>query len=282
MSAPSVTADHQDVLSLLTWKDPVKTGKVFGGVVAGLLIFKTINLFNIFFHLAYIGLLLSAAAEYAGKLVTGQGFVTKYKPAVKSHAKHFNDEFLPLVAEFNLKAEQEYQKIVFAHDIETTLKAAGVSYVLFKVTSWFSLFTLITTAVVLLFTVPAFYVHNKKQIDALVAQYSQIAREKTSEYSKCAQSKASPYVNDLIKKTGPVGNFISSKFPTRTAGSTVGDSRATSFGTDADASIHAKKVEEEISTATSTGATKFPEVPAASLNAYTKKGLLTGSFNSLQ
>lgn len=42
---------------LLTWKDPIKTGKVFGGLVAVLVIFKKVNLFNVFFHLAYIGLL---------------------------------------------------------------------------------------------------------------------------------------------------------------------------------------------------------------------------------
>lgn len=45
------------VHDLLTWKDPVKTGKVFVGLLLTLLIFKTVNLFNVFFHFAYLGLL---------------------------------------------------------------------------------------------------------------------------------------------------------------------------------------------------------------------------------
>lgn len=59
-TAPTTTAPlaqkncHCD---LLTWKDPVKTGKVFGTIILTLLVLKTVNLFNIFFHVAYIGLL---------------------------------------------------------------------------------------------------------------------------------------------------------------------------------------------------------------------------------
>ncbi|ODV64736.1 hypothetical protein HYPBUDRAFT_115700 [Hyphopichia burtonii NRRL Y-1933] len=237
---------------LLTWKDPVKTGKVFGSIVLALVVFKKVNLFNIFFHLAYIGLLASAAAEYAGKVVTGQGFVTKYKGSTKSYAKYINNDILPHLANFNEEIEGQFQKIVYAHDIETTLKAAGISYVLYKVTSWFSLYTLISIAVVLAFTGPAIYTRNKKEIDAAVAQYTKIAKEKSSEYTQLAQEKAAPHFDALVKKTGPVGAFISSKIPTRTAGSTVGSDKSPSY----------PGIETEPSTATTTGASKFPEVPS--------------------
>lgn len=43
--------------ALLTWEDPARTGKVFGAIVAVLVVFKTVNLFNVFFHVAYLGLL---------------------------------------------------------------------------------------------------------------------------------------------------------------------------------------------------------------------------------
>lgn len=42
---------------LLTWKDPIKTGKVFGSIILGLVVFKKVNLINIFFHLSYVALL---------------------------------------------------------------------------------------------------------------------------------------------------------------------------------------------------------------------------------
>lgn len=250
-------------LDLLTWKDPVQTGKIFGSIIASLIVFKTVNLFNVFFHLAYIGLLLSAAAEYAGRLVTGTGFVTKYGPSTNAFANQFNNEVLPLVAKFNVKLEKEFQSIVYAHDIETTLKAAGLSYILFKITSWFSIFTLFTTSVVLAFTVPAVYLKNRKQIDALVAEYSACAKSRFANVSKLAKEKAAPIVENLIEKSGPLGNFINSKFPTRTAGSTVGPSKAT-FGTKAD-EVSSVKVP---STASTSGASKFPDVPAQSLNSH--------------
>lgn len=56
VSSSKVTDKHCHC-DLLTWKDPVKTGKVFGTIIVTLLVLKTVNLFNIFFHVAYIGLL---------------------------------------------------------------------------------------------------------------------------------------------------------------------------------------------------------------------------------
>lgn len=182
-------------------------------------------------------------------MITGQGFVTKYKPNKKAYAETLNDTILPALGRAATCGEQQFQDIFYSHDIETTLKAAGGSYVLYKLTSWFSFFTLFTTSLVLLFTVPVVYVNNKKQIDAAVAQYSQLAKDKAGEYTKLAQDKAAPHLETLAEKSGPVGSFIKSKIPTRTAGSTVGS----------------EKTYTEPSTATTTGATQFPEVPTDSI-----------------
>lgn len=159
---------------------------------------------------------------------------------------------MPHVAQFNEKFEQEIQKILYSHDIEATLKGAGISYILYKITSLFSLYTLITIAVVLAFTVPAVYVRNKKEIDAAVAEYTKLAKEKTSEYTKLAQEKAAPQIEALAKKTGPVGNLIKNYLPTRTAGTTVGNDRAASY--------------DGQTTASTTGASKFPDVPSSKLS----------------
>lgn len=63
----------------------------------------------------------------------------------------------------------------------------------------------------------------------------------------------------MIEKSGPVGAFVKSKIPTRTAGSTVGDDRSATFGTKADS------VTVEPVAAKSTGASTFPEVPTGSI-----------------
>lgn len=55
-TAPVTTPVPTPNKALLTWEDPARTGKVFGGIVAILIVFKTVNLFNVFFHVAYLGL----------------------------------------------------------------------------------------------------------------------------------------------------------------------------------------------------------------------------------
>lgn len=232
---------------LLTWSDPVATGKVFGAVITALLLAK-INFVPHFFHLLYLGLLGSAAAEYAGRILTGEGFVSKYVGQPKSYAQTFRSSVLPAVANGFDCAEKQIHTVLFAQQIECTLKAAGSSYILYKVTLWFSFYTLVFALVILAFTVPVVYKNNKKQIDAVAAQYTKLAKEKSSEYTACAQKKLSPYVETLAQKTGPVGAFVKSKFPTRTAGSTVSSTHVAG---------------SEPASGVSSGATQFPEVPSA-------------------
>lgn len=207
--------------------------------------------------LIHTNMIVSAAAEYAGRLVTGTGFVTKYKPQTHLYATRFNNEVLPRLASFNEKLEEEVKKILFAHDIETTLKGAALSYILYKVTSYFSLYALVTTVVVLTFTLPAVYVKNKKEIDAAVAQYSKVAREKATEFTNTALKQAQPYVDSLVEKSGPLGTFVKKHLPTRTAGSTVGNEKE---------ALGASKTADAPSTASTSGASKFPEVPTSSLD----------------
>ncbi|CAK9441401.1 uncharacterized protein LODBEIA_P52690 [Lodderomyces beijingensis] len=256
-SGATTTRSHSAVAYLLTWQDPVYTGKVFGSIVSTLVIFHTINLVNIFFHVAYIALLLSAAAEYAGKLLTGRGFVTNYFKNFttnSSYATKFNKQVLPSIADLNVEVEKTINQIIFAQDIETTLKAAGVSYILYKVTSYVSFFNLFVFGLVFVFTVPYFYKTYQKEIDAAVGKYTACAKSRFAKLTDEAQQKAGPVVDDLIKKLGPVGEFIQSKIPVRTAGSTVGNSKATSYGNAADDHIAS-------SSGVSSGATTSTTVP---------------------
>ncbi|GBL52810.1 hypothetical_protein [Candidozyma auris] len=251
---------------VLTWQDPVLTGKIFGGIVAGLILLK-VNVISHVFYLLYLGLLVSAAAEYVGKLVTGQGFVTKYTAHAPSYSKIINESVLPAVGKFATCFEAKVQRIVYAQDIELTLKAAGVSYILYFITSFLSLYTLAFVGVLVAFSWPPFYIRNKDQIDALVAHYTKLLKQKTSELTSQAHKSVAPHLNTLAKKTGPVGDFISSKFPTRTAGSTVNASKDTSYatGSKADPVAVEKPLDGAGSAAPTAHATgsSFPSVPSA-------------------
>ncbi|KAI5955052.1 hypothetical protein KGF54_001613 [Candida jiufengensis] len=292
-SVTPTTAFNQQqhaTFNLLTWKDPIYTGKIFGSIIFGLIIFKTINWVNIIFHLSYILLLITAAAEYSGKLITGKGFVTNYKQRSpdSSIAKKFNNEILPIIGSLNIEIETQLKKIFYASDIETTLKASGISYILYKLTSYVSLFNLFVASIILVFTIPFVYTHHKKEIDAAVTKYTNVAKSQISELTTKAHKAAGPRFDEFIKKLGPVGEFVQSKIPTRTAGSTVGTSKATKYGTAADnqyeqqhttSSIHTGKGNSEIttgagttkqpfesSTGVSTGSSKFPNAPTSGLS----------------
>lgn len=280
-AAPSgSTCSHQDceVFQLITWQDPVKTGKVFGAVVLALIALKKGNPLNWFFHVAYIGFILVAIAEYAGKIITGQGLVLKYKPAShKSLSPRLKNEVLPAVADAFAKFEDKFLRVAYGQDFECTLRAAGMSFLLYKITSWFSLYTLVTFAVLVIFTVPAIYVRNKKEIDAAVSHYTKVIKEKTGEATKDIRKQLQPHIDNLAKKSGPVGNFFQQKFPTRTAGSTVGASQSTSYGTGADAhtaSAPAHAASSGVSThatsAAHSGASQFPNVPQTNLGSSVK------------
>lgn len=217
----SQSVSHCTTCEVLTWKDPVVTAKIFGAILGSLILVK-VNILNHLFHLAYVALLISAAAEYSGRFLTGQGFVSKYYGTPKFHSQTFRDSVLPALGSAAETIEVKAHQIIFAKDLEATLKTAGASYILYKLSSWFSLYSLIFGTVLLAFSAPPVYKQNKKEIDAAVAQYTRLVRTKASEYSSCAQKKIAPHIDTLVKKTGPVGSFVQSKFPTRTAGSTVG------------------------------------------------------------
>ncbi|EGW35567.1 uncharacterized protein SPAPADRAFT_58796 [Spathaspora passalidarum NRRL Y-27907] len=265
-SAPTSTAGSCPISNacpcdLLTWKNPIKTGKVLASIVVALVVFKTVNLINLFFHLSYIGLLVSAAVEYVSKVVTGKGLITAYKPsATQSCAKKFNEQVLPHLSTVTVNLEERFRKIVYAQDIESTLKAAGVSYIAFKLTSWIPLFNLVVAAVILLFTAPFIYTTYKKEIDAAIADLTKIIKEKSTEVCNEIHKTVGPHLETLIKKSGPLGDFVKSKLHTRTAGSTVKDTNDSVFGTPSSSVSEAEPI------GVSTGASKFPDVPATKLN----------------
>lgn len=229
---------------LLTWKDPIKTGKVFGTLIVSLIVLKSVNLLSLFFRLGSIALISSAIAEYAGKLITGTGFVTRYRPSYNKTFSHKTNNFLQSFSQDLPALEEEGQKLLYSFNIENTLKASGLFYILYKITSWLSLYKLIFISTVLTFTLPAVYENYQDEINQAVVQFSGIAKEKAGEYSKIASDKAAPYLKQADEKLGPVSGFIKQRYQVRTASTTVGEQNSSAFtsGSQAVENTGAKKV----------------------------------------
>ncbi|KAG7855397.1 hypothetical protein KL939_004572 [Ogataea angusta] len=237
---------------LLTWKDPSVSGKVFGSLVGSLLLLKSVNLLSIVFYISAFVLAVSALGEYAGKLATGQGFVTRFRPEYKNVIGQYAEEYASHAANLIKNAELKLQEIVYSKDIDSTLKVAGVAYILYKLTSWFTLWTLLFTATLTAFSVPPVYLKNQRQIDDAIVTYTKVAKDKLAELLQLIKEKTGPALENAEKKLGPVGSFIRSKVPVRTAGSTVGDIPA--------------------SNSTASTAQSAPSVPSAAPSASTETG----------
>lgn len=224
---------------LLTWKQPLVTARWFGGIVAALVLLK-VNVLLHLFYLGFLALLVTAGAEYAGKIVTGKGLVSHYVGTPPRYAGVLEADVLPEVVKAVDCVEQKAHAIIYAHDVELTAKAAGVLYALYHLTLWFSLYTLALALVIAAFTLPPVYVANKREIDAAANHYYRLARAKAHELYELVHAKAAPHLEAAAKKTGPVGAFLQQKWATRTAGSTVGapSSVETEVATDPATGVH--------------------------------------------
>ncbi|ODV96051.1 hypothetical protein PACTADRAFT_49469 [Pachysolen tannophilus NRRL Y-2460] len=260
MSSPSVCCGGSCVSkksnSLLTWKNPVETGAIFGSIVVSLLVLKYVNVINLLFRALFVILLGSSIAEYSGKLITGTGFVTRFRPAYSNYFQKNADLVSAHFAQYLNLLETTIQELIYAKNIEITLKAGALSYILFKLTLWFSIFTLLLTSTIVAFTAPFIYENNKKQIDELLVKYTKISKQKFFELQEVVKEKAEP----LLEKAGPVGNFIKSKLASsRTATSTVNAPAPKTDGTPAFGS--STGVSASTADSTNTTNARFPSVP---------------------
>lgn len=203
-----------------------------------------------FFSLSISKILLTlavlAATEFVSKVVLKRGIVSSYKPASRSYATCFNKNALPLLADLNVRIEAEIHKIINVSDIELTLKAAGICFLAYVLTSAFSLYSLLVAFVVLAFTGPVTYHTYKSEIDTEVSKRVACAKSQACKVMKQAETKAKPYMDCAAKKVAPITKHLEGLLPDtlRTAGSNVTSTEKT-FGTGADESMSISKEQEK-------------------------------------
>lgn len=140
------------------------------------------------------------------------------------------------------------------------MKGAGICYIIYKITSWFSLYTITFVVFILAFTLPTIYLHNKKPIDDAVAKTSLVAKEKASEYSKVAGNKLEPQLKKLAEKSGPLKPYISG-IVDKLSEANKGTAKK-GKSTEEDFVDSAK---EAATSASSTGSAKYPNVSTSSV-----------------
>lgn len=149
--------------------------------------------------------------------------MSNYKPLARSYAECFNKKALPAVADFNIRAEAELHRLINVANVESTLKAAGVSFLAYLLTARFSIFSLLCTSIVLAFTGPFVYTTFKTEIDSAVEKYYSCAKSQACKYVDQAKSAAKPHVDTALALAEPVLKHVRAFLPDthRTAGSNV-------------------------------------------------------------
>ncbi|SCU87029.1 LAME_0D08482g1_1 [Lachancea meyersii CBS 8951] len=243
---------------LMYWRNPVETGKVFGGALVALLVLKKVNLITFVLRILYTTMFATASVEFLSKLFLGQGLVTRYGiqscPNVVGFLKPRIDTALTQLP----PAMAKFRTTLMAQSPKTTFKASGVLYVLCKLFSVMSLWTTLLVGTIAAFTLPVVYKTFQKEIDATVAQGVEAGKHHASALQSTVSEKASPYMKQLDEKMGPVSGFIKSRVPaTRVGGSNVTAESST-------AKLAAQVPFEEPAQATTSSA-DFPTVPSTHL-----------------
>ncbi|XP_015180676.1 PREDICTED: reticulon-1-A isoform X3 [Polistes dominula] len=188
------------VATLIYWRDPKKSGAVFGATLGLLLSLAYFSLISV---LAYLSLLILVATVafriYKSVLQaiqkTSDGHPFKYVldldltlPTEKVHE-------LADIAVAHVNATiSELRRLFLVEDIVDSLKFGVLLWCFTYIGSWFNGMTLIIIGVVALFTLPKVYETNKTQIDENLA----LVKGKVDEFT--AKIKAAI---PLVKKPEP-------------------------------------------------------------------------------
>lgn len=207
---------------LLLWKNPLETGKVFGGLLVSLLILKKVNLVTFFLRVIYTTLFAASVIEFVSKRMLGQGLVTRYGvkecPNISGILRPKIEEFFRQFPVYQL----QIKKLLFASSPKHSFKTASLFYILHKLVSVISLWTLMLLSVIATFSLPVIYMAYRKEIDTSINEGVSIVKMKSCEYQTIAKEKAAPYLDQLHGRFGPLCEYFSPK--TLSCGTTASDS----------------------------------------------------------
>ncbi|XP_023025654.1 reticulon isoform X4 [Leptinotarsa decemlineata] len=158
--------------SLIYWRDPKKSGPVFGGVLLVLLSLTYFSLISVVAYLSLLALSLTIAFRIYKNVVqavqkTGDGhpfkdFLEMDMSLPQDKVKEISEV---IVAHVNA-AVVELRRLFLVEDLVDSIKFGVLLWTLTYLGAWFNGMTLIIIAWVALFSLPKVYETNKTQIDA--------------------------------------------------------------------------------------------------------------------
>ncbi|KAK9730028.1 Reticulon [Popillia japonica] len=189
------------VADLIYWRDPKKSGPVFGGVLIVLLALTYFSLISVVAYLSLLALTGTISFRIYKNVVqavqkTGDGHPFKELLDTDfSLPQEKVEEISKIgVAHFNA-AIVELRRLFLVEDLVDSIKFGVLLWCLTYLGAWFNGMTLIIIAWVALFTLPKVYETNKTQIDANL----DIVRNKLEE------------ITSKVKAAIPIGKKVEEK-----------------------------------------------------------------------
>ncbi|KAJ9575301.1 hypothetical protein L9F63_025749, partial [Diploptera punctata] len=168
---PQEYVERGPVVELVYWRDPKKSGIVFGTVLGILL---SLTYFSLISVVAYLSLVLLTGTisfriyknvlQAVQKTSDGHPFKITLRADKTAPGTKYEKVTDIAVAHMNAAA-LELRRLFLVEDLVDSIKFGVLLWSLTYVGSWFNGMTLIIIAFVALFTLPKVYENNKSQID---------------------------------------------------------------------------------------------------------------------
>lgn len=189
------------VESLIYWRDPKKSGPVFGGVLVVLLALTYLSLISV---VAYVSLLVLTATisfriyknivHAVQKTGDGHPFKECLETDLSLPQEKVKEVVEVAIAHVN-GGLNELRRLFLVEDLVDSIKFAVLLWCLTYLGAWFNGMTLVIIAWVALFTLPKLYETNKTQIDANL----DLVRSKVAE------------ITSKVKAAIPIGKKVEEK-----------------------------------------------------------------------
>lgn len=160
------------VESLIYWRDPKKSGAVFGGTLVVLLSLAYFSLISVFAYLSLLALVGTIAFRIYKNVLqavqkTADGH--PFKELLEADLTLPQDKVKEIteIAVSHINAVlTELRRLFLVEDLVDSIKFGVLLWCLTYLGAWFNGMTLLIIAFVALFTLPKVYENNKTQIDA--------------------------------------------------------------------------------------------------------------------
>ncbi|ANB12195.1 Rtn1p [Sugiyamaella lignohabitans] len=187
---------------VLTWENPVRSGTVLAEILGVLIVLRYANLVRLALRFTYIAIGVTGAAEFATRHLYGSstGFVSSYRP---SRFIHLNQASIEKYASCATKAVvhsvNDAKRLLDAEDLSLSLGSFITVFVLYVLTGFLSISTLLIISAVALFAVPPIYLQFQTEIDDLLAHFHKQAHEHYKNAHGQVMNAAGPHL-DVAKK----------------------------------------------------------------------------------